>query len=379
MSHHSTVLIIGGGVIGSAIALKMTKEGIDTTILEKGALLSEASTASAGMICPQAVMFDSEAPFDVMRETQAIYRKWIEELENISHIPVQYVNKGMIRSVFEESETERIKKIISSTDGSVTWLNPKEVNEMEPDINPNNLGGLLFPEDGQLHPIYLAKSLQVALQRTECQIKQWLPALNLITEKNQVVGARTSEGDFYADYTIVAAGAWSSALLSQKDVHLPVFPVKGQMLAVHSRRVSIEKTVQGPDGMVIPRLDGTLTVGTTHEKAGFDKIHHLSGISRIHQSAMKLIPKLTDAEFLKAWSGLRPGTPDGLPYIGKVGGIDGLMVAAGHYGIGILLAPITAKIIDQMIKGEEPCVDMKPFEPERFHKQNTVKNGDLTN
>lgn len=366
MYHHSTILIIGGGVIGSSIALEMTKRGVDTTILEKGALLSEASTASAGMICPQAVMFDSEFPNDVVRETKAIYEKWIEELESISNIPVQFVKKGMIRGIFEETDVEKVKEVLTTGYDSVDWVDPEEIQKIEPTMTPDNLGGICFHNDGHLHPIYLAKSLYVALKRTGCLIKQWLPALNLITKGDQVVGAKTSEGDFFADYTIIAAGAWSSALVPKKGAHLPMFPVKGQMIAVRLKDISVDKIVQGPNSMIIPRLDGTLTVGTTHEKVGYDKTHRVLGISQIFESAIKLIPQLKETEFLKTWSGLRPGTPDGLPYIGKIQGLKGLVVAAGHYGVGILLAPVTAKIIHQIIQGDIPRVDINQFSPERF-------------
>ena len=143
------------------------------------------------------------------------------------------------------------------------------------------------------------------LKNVGCDIRQWNPALKLLTEDQKVVGARTSEGDFFADVTIVAAGAWSTSLL-RDQVHLPVYPVKGQMCSMRSEEVSIQRIIQSADGMIIPRLDGTLTVGVTHEMTGYHKESTVSGISRVFDAATRMVPKLNEAEFLNSWAGCVP-------------------------------------------------------------------------
>lgn len=366
MTYYTDALIIGGGVIGGAIALELAKQGTDCTVLEKGAFSSEASTASAGMLCPQAEMFQPKMEPAIFLESMKKYQNWTKELENISNIPVQRVQEGMIRVVFSDEEKEKIKKTLSSADSHGTWVNPEEIHNMEPSVTKENKGGVYFPEDGQLHPIHLAKSIYTALKRLGSNIEESTPALSLITENNRVLGARTSNGDFFAEYTIVAAGAWTSSLLSPLGLHLPVFPVKGQMIAAKAPSLNIQKTVQGLGSMILPRQDGTLTLGVTIEDTGFNKEPTIDGVSRIYQTTSQLIPELERAKFLTTWAGLRPGTPDGIPYIGEFADYDGLMVAAGHYSIGILLAPITAKTILQMINGEHIDRGMKPFLPSRF-------------
>lgn len=369
MSTRSTALIIGGGVIGGSIALELAKKGMDCTILEKGTFCSEASTASAGMLCPQAEMFHPRMAPSIFKESLKLYRNWTEELEDISNIPVQYVQEGMIRVVFSEEEKMEINHALSSSNKPGLWETPEAIHNMEHSITHKNKGGLYFPEDGQLHPIYLAKSIHTAVKRVGVNMEEWTSALSLITENNRVLGARTTNGDFYADYTIVAAGAWTPSLLSPLGLHVPIFPVKGQMCAVKAPSLQLKKTVQGLGSMILPRQDGTLTIGVTIEHKEFNKEATIDGIARIYQTASQLIPGLKEAEFLTTWAGLRPGTPDGIPYIGEFSDYAGLMVAAGHYSVGILLAPITAKTIGQIVNGERAKMNMEPFHPERFQHQ----------
>ncbi|MFD1673850.1 glycine oxidase ThiO [Alicyclobacillus fodiniaquatilis] len=366
MAHRSTALIIGGGVIGGAIAWELTKLGMDCTIVDKGAFSAEASTASAGMLCPQAEILDNPNHAELFKQSQDLHRAWTEELEASSHIPVQYMQKGMLRVVLGAQEEASAKALVPSAKTALEWLDAKDVLALESDVTADVRGGIYFPEDGQLHPIYLAKSLYTALQQKGCQIKEWTPVLNLLLEGERVLGARTTDGDYFADYTIVAAGAWSSSLLAPLGFHMPVHPVKGQMYAVRYASMSLQHIVQGPGGMIIPRLDGTFTVGVTHEEVGYDKRHTVEAVTQVHQRVKQFIPKLQEAIFVKTWAGLRPGTPDGFPYIGDISGMEGVFVASGHYTIGILLAPITGKLIGQLMTKERPCIDTAPFRPDRF-------------
>lgn len=367
MSTRSTAVIIGGGIIGASIAWALTKRGIDCTVLDKGAFCAEASTASAGMLCPQAEMLDNVQHLQVFAKSQAMHRPWTEELEQQSQIPVQYIQEGMYRVVFTEAEERTARAALAHAPATVEWLSAAEVLGDEPDISHDIRGAISFPLDGQLHPVYLAKSFKAALIRVGCKLVEWTPVLGLLVDGGRVYGARTAAGEFHADYTVIASGAWSSQFLAPLDFSLPIFPVKGQMLAVRHPGLSLRHTVQGPGGMIIPRSDGTFTIGVTHEETGYDKRATVEGLVQSYQSVSRFIPKVSEATFAKTWAGLRPGTPDGLPFIGPIAGIEGLLVAAGHYTVGILLAPITGEVIAQMITQEPLCVDVDAFRPDRFH------------
>lgn len=391
MTSSATVLIVGGGVIGGSIAWELSQAGFRCTVLDKGSFSAEASTASAGMLCPQAEMLDAVDTYELFAKSMEIHRSWVERLEACSHVPVQYVRKGMLRLAASAEAEQSMKDAITrmyALQGSggatsetaakatneselarVRWLTADEVHELEPDTTPDIRGGMLLPRDGQLHPIHLARSLYAGLARVGCSVLENTPVASLIVDGDRVVGVRTPTENLYADYTIVAAGAWSSSLLAPLELSLPVFPVKGQMVAVRANNLSIERTIQGPKGMILPRQDGSYTVGVTHLDTGFDKRPTVDGISEIYQNVVQFIPKLREASFLKTWAGLRPGTPDGLPYIGPVSGVDGLLVATGHYTVGIFLAPITAILTRQLLTGQAPEINLTPFSPERFAQQ----------
>ena len=369
MNQKATALIIGGGVMGSAIALELIKAGIQPTILEKGQFFSEASSASAGMICPHAVEFDDQVPKDILRETVAIYSDWLKEIEDVSGIPVQFVQEGMLRIVLSEKEQDQVKKKISSRPHGVQWVDHELLRGLEKDVTEHNFGAVYFPYEGQLNPAFLSKSLNKALVLQGCEIREGVHVLSLIEKQGNIVGVHTTSGDYYADVTIVAAGAWSTSLVSPFGLELTVIPEKGQMANLYTPQTTIKRIIQGPDGIIVPRQNGTITIGATHENAGYDKHPTVSGQTEIYHHNSKLVPGLSQARIRKTWAGLRPRTPDGLPYIGKIPGVDCLFAATGHYGVGILLAPLTGKLIGEEIQSKGHSIDIIPYKPDRLFQK----------
>jgi glycine oxidase len=366
MSQNATALIIGGGVMGSSIALELIKAGIKPTILEKGPYFSEASSASAGMICPHAVEFDDQAPKDILRETFTIYNDWIKEIEEISGISVQFVQEGMLRVVLSEKDQEQVKKKLSTNHHGVEWVNHESLKEMEKDVTEQNFGALYFPNEGQLNPSLLSKSLHKTLLLQGCEIKEGILVLNLIEEQGSIVGVHTASGNFFADFTIIAAGAWSTSLVSPFGLDLTVLPEKGEMANLFTPLVNLKRIIQGPEGIIVPRQNGSITIGATHENVGYDKQSTVFGQMEIYSQNSRLVPGLNRARINKTWAGLRPRTPDGLPYIGKIPTVKNLFAATGHYGIGILLAPITGRLICEELQNKEHVVDLTPYKPERL-------------
>jgi glycine oxidase len=173
---------------------------------------------------------------------------------------------------------------------------------------------------------------------------------------------RTTKTHFEAPVVINCAGAWAAEIPPQP---LPIRPVKGQMLAVVARRGLLRHVVRGPDVYLVPRSDGRVLIGSTEEDAGFDKRVDPDTVQRLHQAAAILVAELGEARMLEAWAGLRPTSADGLPVLGR-GMFEGYFVACGHFRNGILLAPITARLLAQMVRGETPSLDISPFSPVRF-------------
>lgn len=372
MNQQATALIIGGGVMGSSIALELIKVGFKPIILEKGSFFSEASSASAGMICPHAVEFDDQAPKDILRETYAMYRDWIKEIEEVSGISVQFVQEGMLRLVLSEKDQEHAKMKLSNNHHGVEWVDHELVKEMEKDVTDHNFGGVFFPHEGQLNPSFLSKSLHKALLLKGCEIREGIHVLSLIEKQGSIVGVHTTSGDYYADFTIIAAGAWSTSLVSPYGLDLTVVPEKGQMANLYTPHSTIKRIIQGPEGIIVPRQNGSITIGATHEDTGYDKQSTVSGQMEIYSHNSRLVPGLNKARINKTWAGLRPRTPDGLPYIGKIPTVNNLFVATGHYGIGILLAPITGRLIREELQNREPTVDLMPYKPDRLIHANCL-------
>lgn len=361
-----TAMIIGGGVIGCAAAYELSKAGFACTLLDKGAINQEASTAAAGMLGAQVETHQSGPFYELCRQSQEIYKAWIDELEHISGVTAQYIGKGILRAALtEEDELELRSRLpwIQNAD----WLKPEEMRRMEPELSPAVRGGLHFYADHQVHPVWLAKSLGAAIVRQGCRIREWTPVFKLLTDPatGRICGVQTSEGPLYADIVVLSSGAWSPALTGPLGIKLDVFPVKGQCISVKTGAPIIRSTVFTHGCYIVPKLDGSYLIGATQVEAGFDKQVTVSAIAELHGKAAALLPRMEEAEFISSWAGLRPGTRDGLPFLGAADEHPGLIFATGHYRNGILLAPITGRIVAQIATGEKPLLDLKPYSPMR--------------
>lgn len=366
MNRPDSVIIIGGGIIGCSIALGLALRGIGVTVLDKGALCEEASTAAAGMLGAQVETHHPGPFYELCKASQRLYAEWANQLYEISGISPQYIGKGILRVALTEEDETELKSRLPWIDGS-EWLSAAQACEMEPALSEAVRGGIYFARDHQIHPVHTAKALQSALIKLGCAIREWTPALQLITDGNRIAGVKTTDGDLYADHIVLSAGAWSSPLLEPLSVKLPVFPVKGQCISVRAGAAPISSTVFAKGCYIVPRLDGTLTIGATQEEDGFNKKTSLSAVSLLHQRALSLIPSLSEVEFVSTWAGLRPGTPDGLPYIGQLSDVSGVTIATGHFRNGILLAPITGQAVTGLLTGQPLSVDLEPYSPERAH------------
>ncbi|MCZ8511998.1 glycine oxidase ThiO [Paenibacillus filicis] len=361
----SKALIIGGGVIGCSIAYELGKAGFHCTILDKGALLQEASTAAAGMLGAQVETHHPGSFYELCRASQALYPEWVEELEQASCLSVQYIREGVLRAALTQEDEKELRSRLPWI-RQAEWLETEAMLQLEPELSPFIRGGLHLPADHQVHPVWLARALRASIVRQGCRILEWTPAFSLVSAPNgRVTGVRTSEGTLESDLVILSAGAWSPALTAPLGLQLPMFPVKGQCISVKTEAPLIRSTVFTKGCYVVPKLDGSYIIGATQVEAGFDKRATTGVIADLHDRASALLPRIADSEFLGTWAGLRPGTQDGLPFLGAWEEAPGLIFATGHYRNGILLAPVTGRIIRQVVLAEKPELDLSLFEPSR--------------
>lgn len=363
--NNQNILIIGGGIIGFSIAFELAKKGTLSTIIDKGSSLSEASTAAAGMLGAHVELHQPGAFYELCKKSHALYKDWTDTLYEVSQISAQYINRGIVRVAFTDEDERELKSRLSWIGEDVRWLSSTEIRQIEPTISEEIRGGLWFQDDHQVHVHHLAQSLRSSVLKLGCTIMESTPALSLIQEKGRIVGAKTSNGSIFADQTIITAGAWSTELLSSIDLHLPVHPIKGQCYSIRPEFPIIQNTVFTKGCYIVPKQDGSLLIGATQETVGFDKKVTISAIASIHEIAERLLPSIHSAELLSTWAGLRPATPDELPYMGTITGFEGLVIATGHFRNGILLAPITGEIVSDLVLNGNSKTNIEAFSPER--------------
>lgn len=348
----SEVIIIGGGVIGGALALRLAQARARVTVIERGRFGGEASRAAAGMLSPQAESEKPDAFFRLAMQSRAMYRGFVEELRELSGIDAQYRDEGtLICSLAGVADHfDRWVSWQMEAGLALTRLTADELRQREPAITPAANGAIFLPEDHQVDNRLLMDALAVALQGAGVTIIEGEAVRDIIVEQGvgqgRVKGVIGGATTYFADAVVVAAGSWSGQLCERLGLAAPTLPVRGQMLAV--RGEALRHVLHSNRVYLVPRLDGRVLIGATVEEAGFVKAVTAQSLHALLDAAIELAPALAEAEVLETWSGLRPATPDHLPVLGSTA-VAGLWLATGHFRNGILLAPVTAALLAQSI------------------------------
>ncbi|NOU66050.1 glycine oxidase ThiO [Paenibacillus sp. LMG 31461] len=350
----SHVIIVGGGVIGTSIAYYLAKRGQSVTLLERSQLSTEASAAAAGMLGAQSEMEDTGALFQWARQSRAMFPELSGELRELTGIDIGLVREGLLNvalSDVQEAELRAREKLQRAAGEKAQWLSAAEATAIEPALSAATRGALYLPDDGQVDAPLLAAAFAQAAQVLGAKVQPFAQVQGLLTAQERVIGVLTAAGSLYSDHVVVAAGTWSGQLLGSIGIDLPMYPVKGECFSVRTPKPLLKKTLFSPGCYIVPKAGGRLVVGATVVPNSYDRKVSLSGLAELMERARGLMPTLGDAEWEKAWSGLRPQTADGLPYIGKMPMVEGLYTACGHYRNGILLSPITGKVMADWILG----------------------------
>jgi glycine oxidase len=378
------VIIIGGGIIGLSLSIALRKRGATVLVVERGEPGREASHAAGGMLvdCP---LETPPALQPLATASARMYPEFAHELEVESGTKVDLRDQGTI--LFPTSEHIRHRQLRSAPiapadlarqEPAIGELTLEQERELKARLGERALaaddeglamartalyGPAFFVKERSIDPRALtAAALKTAKIRT-VDFSSGDPVTKVELSNGRVTGITTAKTSFCATKVVNCAGCWSGQISPSR---LPTRPVKGQMLclAMYPRNL-LKHVIRTPDVYLIPRSDGRLLVGATVEEAGFDKRTDPDTIQRLHRAALKLVPKLADAKILQDWAGLRPGTPDNLPILGATD-IPGYYAATGHFRDGILLAPITAQVMADMIEGRKPEHDLAAFAPARF-------------
>lgn len=364
------VVVIGGGVIGCAAARALALRGLRTAIVERGGSGRNASWAAAGMLSPLAEADRAGAFLDLLRASRRLYPSFVRELEEESGASVAYRDEGTLLVALDDSDEERLRRRYAwQRDAGlpVEWMEGEAARRLEPGLSERTRSALRFAEDHQVDNRLLYAALERAAERAGVDVRQ-AEAVRLVTEEGRAAGVMLGGGEeVRAAWVVVAAGAWSGGLQGLPR-EIPVRPVHGELLALEAVGQSLRHVLDSPRVYLVPRLDGRVIVGATMEEVGFERRVTAGGMNRLLGAAMELVPELGGAAVVETWSGHRPGTPDGRPILGPDPDVPNLVYATGHYRNGILLTPITAEIVEDIIVGEGCRYDLRPFSPDRFSR-----------
>jgi len=353
----SDVLIVGGGIIGLAIALELRQQGATVTLLSRD-FAEAASHAAAGMLAPNAEGIPPGPMLDLCLASLKRYPDWVAKLEALTGQSVGYWPSGILApltSIPGNSQPVQAGE----------WLDVNTIRYYQPGLGQVVQGGYWFPEDGQVNNQALAEVLRSAVIDLGVVVHEGVGATALHQQQGRIERVSTArEGEFSAEHVILAAGAWSYELLP-----VPVFPKKGEMASLrvpvgYGTSQPLQRVLFGENIYIVPRQDGRIVLGATSQEVGFTPGNTAAGVNQLLANAIALLPELADFTLEQTWWGYRPATPDEWPLLGPAPA-ENLTLATGHYRNGILLAPITAHLVSQSLIGKAAPL-LNAFSWERF-------------
>lgn len=368
MTLTTEVAIVGGGIIGCALAYALAKDGVQVAVFEKERVGGQASIAAAGILGSGVEGDHSDHFLNLAVQSAKLYPDFAAELEAVTGLDATYTRSGALSVVFGEKQTDYVSaqaRELAAQGERVAWLDGDTLRREEPLVNADARGALLLKDSAHVYAPQLMHVLTLAAVAQGATIHEYSPVHDFIFCGERVTGVRTSGGPVPADHVVIAAGAWSRALGDRLGVNLPLKPTRGQVMVLATYDRPLRRVVFGAGGYLAPKQDGRIVVGATEEDAGFERENTAGGVAFLIQLLHRLAPGLADARVHHFGVGLRPTPSDGLPLLGPVAGRPGLWVAAGHHRNGILLTPITAQLMYNAIRHGD-LAPLQPYAPDRF-------------
>ena len=358
MSSASEIIVIGGGIIGLAIAIDLKLRGRSVTVLSRDFKAAATHTAG-GMLAPQAEAIPPGPRLDLCLRSRSLYPEWVRKLAEITKLDVDYCPCGILAPVYQLTRSPITK------DNTAIWLDKDAIQLYQPGLGQDVVGGWWYPEDARVDNRILGQALVIAAKELGVDLQEGVSVEAIHQQQGKIASIRTNLGEFSAQQYVLAAGAWASQLLP-----LPVRPVKGQMLSLRmplkeDGLLPLQRVLFGPQTYLVPRKDGRLIVGATTEDIGWNLGNNPKGIKKLLNRAVRLYPESENWNIEELWWGYRPATPDELPILGK-GSCENIILATGHYRNGILLAPVTASIISELIDTGKADRILEHFTWQRF-------------
>ncbi len=364
------VAVIGGGVVGCLTALYLHELGAKPIVLEKGMTGQQSSWAGAGILCPIHPWLYPDSFTHLIDRSLAMYPAMNEMLLDKTGLSMQWHKSGLLIPLFEDDRIHHREEALAWS-RRFTWkveeLDAAQTQAHEKTISEQVSGSLLWPEVGQIRNPRLLAAVKKALELCHIPVREHAEVVALGEDSQGDINAVIlANGEVVpADAALLAAGSWSGELAKQIGLELPVEPVKGQIVLLKDEPGKINHIIKHDDVYMVPRSDGHILVGASMERVGFEEGTTEKVIDSLLDATYRITPGLKSAKVVNQWMGFRPGSPDGMPYLGPVEGRQGLWVASGHYRNGVALAPGTADLMSRWIMGEKPAMDLADFRVDR--------------
>ncbi len=382
------VIIIGGGIIGSSVAWQLARRKKKVLVLERTDVCSGSAGATDGV-----VGYHTKKPglqLDLAVQSIEMFRTLNRDLE----ANVEYgLEAGGMQPVEDRDQWDMLEAMATEQRKSgvdIRMITAKEALEIEPNLNPDIYGALWSPTGGKVNPLAMTMAYASAAKRLGAEYRLHTEVTDILIEGGRAVGVNTSAGEFRAERIVNAAGSWAGKVAALAGVDMPIKPRKGQLCITEPIGPFLRATVQcamynvikfRPETIKDPTVlkigaslsieqqeSGGLIIGGTREFVGYDGDNTFEAIETMVRRAVRFFPKLKDVSIIRCFSGFRPYTPDGLSIMGDVSTLPGFVMAAGHEGDGIALAPITGRLIAELIADGTTSYDITPFSPDRFLK-----------
>ncbi len=360
-------IILGGGIIGASLAEELARHGRRVALVERARIGAEASSAAAGVLSSQMDVPQPDTFFDLCQASRKMYPRWVEHIQRRSGLSVGYSADGVLYIAM----TGRQEAIM---DRRIRWqmrqglkakrLSARDVKRLYPVVDGRIKRGYFFPNEAQIDNALLMEALGIAVRKAGVQVFEGVSARRLRVEQGKVQGVETDQNTLRSPVVVNCLGSWSG-FEPASTLRLPVQPIRGQIMVFDAPRGTLRFPVMAERAYAVQRQDGRVLVGSTLEAAGFQKALTAGGMHDILCGLKSVMSAVNSWTFAHAWAGLRPCTPDKLPILGPTP-IEGFFVATAHYRHGILLAPITARILTDLILTGRTPFDLELFSPLRF-------------
>jgi glycine oxidase len=366
----SDVVVVGAGIIGCGVAYELARRGARVQVVDRREVGQGATQASAGVLAPYLAAHQHTPLVELGSRSLALYDEFVARVVEDSGSAVQYARTGTLEVATDESSLSKLEAMgrrCESLGVEAEILDASEVHKVETQLGDGVIGGFLVQSHGFVGASDLASALRRAAGAHGVSFVT-STTVSKIVRKGQGLIVETSRDSLGCDNVVLSAGSWSGQVELDGAEVMPVHPVRGQLLYLGWPTTQLARVVWGAECYLVPWGDGSVLAGATIEDVGFDERATVAGVQKLLRAAREIAPAAGESWFKSVRVGLRPGTPDELPIVGPSTRMSGLVYATGHYRNGILLTPLTAGLVADLILTSDTPADpaLDAFKPDRF-------------